>query len=73
MWLSEYRLHWWFAGRASDKIREQGFRNTMKEFGLTIHEEWFAEGDFFMESGYEAMKKYCARHIILKRYLQHRI
>lgn len=44
-------------GAQVTKIREQGFRNTMKEFGLTIHEEWFAEGDFFMESGYEAMKK----------------
>ncbi|MGG6432673.1 hypothetical protein ACPF7I_02350 [Anoxybacillus sp. D401a] len=33
------------------KIREKGFRNTMKEFGLTIHDEWFAQGDFFVESG----------------------
>ncbi|MBO8155669.1 MAG: LacI family DNA-binding transcriptional regulator [Bacillaceae bacterium] len=38
------------------EIREEGFRNTMKEFGLTVHEEWIAHGDFFAESGYQAMK-----------------
>jgi LacI family transcriptional regulator len=38
-------------------LREEGFRNTMSEFGLSIREEWMSDGDFFYNSGYEAMKK----------------
>ncbi|BBI35608.1 LacI family DNA-binding transcriptional regulator [Cohnella abietis] len=38
-------------------IREQGFRNAMQSYGLTIQEEWFAHGqDFYEESGYRAAK-----------------
>lgn len=38
------------------EFREKGFRNVMKQLGLSINEEWIQHGDFFEESGYQAMK-----------------
>lgn len=39
------------------EIRNQGFFHAMKQFGLTIREDWIQYGDFFEESGYRAAKK----------------
>lgn len=38
-------------------LREQGFRNAMQQFGMTVNEDWVYHGDFFEESGYHGMKK----------------
>jgi LacI family transcriptional regulator len=38
-------------------LREQGFRKAMKQFGLTVNEEWIYHGDFFEESGYQGMRR----------------
>ncbi|SDJ46593.1 LacI family DNA-binding transcriptional regulator [Salimicrobium halophilum] len=37
-------------------IRNQGVLNAMDQFGIHKREEWIHYGDFFEESGYEAMK-----------------
>ncbi|MCD1261294.1 LacI family DNA-binding transcriptional regulator [Paenibacillus athensensis] len=38
------------------KMREESFKQAMQNFGLTINDNWFANGsDFFEESGYTAM------------------
>ncbi|GGF27551.1 LacI family transcriptional regulator [Halobacillus andaensis] len=38
-------------------IRNQGFVDAMEQFGLPVKEDWVKFGDFFEESGYEAMKE----------------
>ncbi|MFC7322510.1 LacI family DNA-binding transcriptional regulator [Halobacillus campisalis] len=38
-------------------IRNQGYVDAMQQFGLPIKDEWVKFGDFFEESGYEAMKE----------------
>jgi LacI family transcriptional regulator len=38
-------------------IRNEGFMDAMKQFGLPLNEKWIHYGDFFEESGYRAMKK----------------
>ncbi|TGB05161.1 LacI family DNA-binding transcriptional regulator [Halobacillus salinus] len=38
-------------------IRNQGYFAAMKKFGLPIRDEWVHYGDFFEESGYQAMKE----------------
>ncbi|MGV2623166.1 LacI family DNA-binding transcriptional regulator [Halobacillus sp. ACCC02827] len=42
---------------AVGRVRKQAYRDRMKENGLTIKEDWVTEGDFSVESGYEAMKR----------------
>ncbi|MDG5788329.1 LacI family DNA-binding transcriptional regulator [Evansella sp. AB-P1] len=39
------------------QIRLKGFLSAMNQFGLEVKEEWIHFGDFFEESGYEAMTK----------------
>lgn len=43
-------------------LREEGFRNAMNQFGLTIDESWVSHGDYYEESGYEMMKKMIDQH-----------
>ncbi|WP_226582709.1 LacI family DNA-binding transcriptional regulator [Halobacillus litoralis] len=38
-------------------IRNIGFIDAMNQFGLPIHKDWIHYGDFFEDSGYEAMKE----------------
>ncbi|WP_028782174.1 LacI family DNA-binding transcriptional regulator [Thalassobacillus devorans] len=38
-------------------IRNIGFIDAMNQFGLTVNQDWIQYGDFFEDSGYEAMKK----------------
>ncbi|WP_139491769.1 LacI family DNA-binding transcriptional regulator [Brevibacillus dissolubilis] len=39
-------------------LRTDGFRQSLREYGLTVREDWIVHGeDFFEESGYRAMKK----------------
>ncbi|KHE71751.1 LacI family DNA-binding transcriptional regulator, partial [Halobacillus sp. BBL2006] len=38
-------------------IRNEGFMEGMKQFGLPINEQWVRYGDFFEDSGYQAMKQ----------------
>lgn len=38
------------------RLREKGFTRAMHQFGIPIHEDWMHHGDFFEESGYQAMK-----------------
>ncbi|MFC7440255.1 LacI family DNA-binding transcriptional regulator [Laceyella putida] len=39
------------------KIRRQGFEHSMKKLGLPVRKEWMLQGDFYVESGYLAMKR----------------
>lgn len=39
------------------RLREQGFMRAMDQFGIPINEDWIYHGDFFEESGYQAMKQ----------------
>jgi LacI family transcriptional regulator len=39
------------------KARNEGFINTMNQFGIPIREEWIQYGDFHEQSGYDAMNK----------------
>ncbi|WP_405097938.1 LacI family DNA-binding transcriptional regulator [Oceanobacillus sp. FSL H7-0719] len=39
------------------RLREQGFLHAMQQFGMEIKPEWVQHGDFFQESGYQAMKR----------------
>ncbi|MFQ3545796.1 LacI family DNA-binding transcriptional regulator [Halobacillus rhizosphaerae] len=41
-------------------IRNQGVLDSMKKFGLEIHEDWIKYGDFFEETGYLRMKEILA-------------
>ncbi|MEN2766821.1 LacI family DNA-binding transcriptional regulator [Ornithinibacillus xuwenensis] len=41
-------------------LREQGFIESMKQFGIPINKDWIYHGDFFEQSGYQAMKKILA-------------
>ncbi|WP_243387291.1 LacI family DNA-binding transcriptional regulator [Bacillus kexueae] len=59
-YLNGYREIGFIGGLPGSKIgqmREEGFRNTMAEFGLSVTEEWITNGDFFTDSGYLAMKQ----------------
>ncbi|WP_179134085.1 LacI family DNA-binding transcriptional regulator [Halobacillus massiliensis] len=38
-------------------IRNQGFIDAMRQFGMSIKEEWVKFGDFFEQSGYDSMKE----------------
>ncbi|SEQ84376.1 transcriptional regulator, LacI family [Virgibacillus subterraneus] len=38
-------------------IRNDGYIEAMKKFGLPVREEWLRYGDFFEESGYQSMKE----------------
>ncbi|MCA0983744.1 LacI family transcriptional regulator [Halobacillus yeomjeoni] len=38
-------------------IRNEGFLKAMEQFGLPLNEKWIHYGDFFEESGYQAMKE----------------
>ncbi|MDQ0230782.1 LacI family DNA-binding transcriptional regulator [Metabacillus malikii] len=47
-------------GRKDSSItiyREQGYIQAMQQLGLEIRDEWIQHGDYFEESGYEAMKR----------------
>ncbi|SDO64040.1 LacI family DNA-binding transcriptional regulator [Alkalicoccus daliensis] len=44
-------------GSLITKLREESFRFHMKEKNLPIKTNWMLEGDFFEESGYNAVKK----------------
>ncbi|MDC3416723.1 LacI family DNA-binding transcriptional regulator [Aquibacillus salsiterrae] len=44
--------------------REEGFRNGLAEFGLTVNQDWMMAGDFSEESGYQAMKQILANKAI---------
>ncbi|TDL32654.1 LacI family transcriptional regulator [Jeotgalibacillus sp. S-D1] len=39
------------------KLRRMGYLDTLTKYNLSIKEEWMAEGDFSIESGYECAKK----------------
>ncbi|MDR6226753.1 LacI family transcriptional regulator [Desmospora profundinema] len=38
-------------------LRTEGLERAMQKFGIPFREEWVVHGDYFEESGYEAMKK----------------
>ncbi|MCT2536690.1 LacI family transcriptional regulator [Aquibacillus koreensis] len=40
--------------------RKKGFFNSMIHFGLSLVERWIESGDYFAESGYQAMKRILA-------------
>ncbi|MFC4737901.1 LacI family DNA-binding transcriptional regulator [Bacillus daqingensis] len=47
-------------GKQSSNIsreRLEGFRDVMQTYGLPVKENWIRYGDFFEDSGYEAMKE----------------
>lgn len=39
------------------KLREQGFIDAMQQFGMEVYTDWVQYGDFFEDSGYQAMNK----------------
>ncbi|RIW27804.1 LacI family transcriptional regulator [Bacillus salacetis] len=41
---------------AITKLREEGFRTAMNQFGLEVRKDWVKYGDFHEDSGYAAMK-----------------
>ncbi|WP_226037093.1 LacI family DNA-binding transcriptional regulator [Aquibacillus saliphilus] len=38
-------------------IRKEGFINYMNQFGMTFRDDWLQYGDYFEDSGYNAMKR----------------
>lgn len=50
-----------YIGGTSDstvaKIRKQAFKESMEQMGLCVRDEWMLQGDFYVESGYLAMKR----------------
>jgi LacI family transcriptional regulator len=59
-YLLGYRDIAYIGGTPSSKIsylRTEGFKQALKEYGLSIRDEWFLHGDFYEESGYLGMKQ----------------
>ncbi|PPA71162.1 LacI family DNA-binding transcriptional regulator [Jeotgalibacillus proteolyticus] len=43
-------------------LREEGFREAMKRFGLPVNKDWVVHGDYYEESGYRLMNEMIAKH-----------
>ncbi|KIL50969.1 LacI family DNA-binding transcriptional regulator [Jeotgalibacillus campisalis] len=43
-------------------LREEGFKEAMKKFGLLLNEDWIVYGDYYEESGYRLMNQLIAKH-----------
>jgi LacI family transcriptional regulator len=59
-YLLGYRDIAYIGGTPSSKVsdlRYEGFKQALKEYGLTMREEWVLNGDFYEESGYQCMKQ----------------
>lgn len=49
-------------------LRETSFRQSLSDFGLPIHENWFVYGtDFYEQTGYDSMKQMIAQSETLPR------